>query len=71
MIGHPKFTYDDIVDFKFNDTIKTGKIEIVDAYGTFEQNAEPSYDILIEDENTLYKHIVESLVSKHISNPNT
>ena len=29
-------------------------------YFTFEQNEEPSYDILCKEENCLYKHILES-----------
>lgn len=41
-----------------------GTIEIIDAYGTFEQNEEPSYDILVEnfDEKgpCLVKHVRES-----------
>lgn len=34
-------------------------IQIVDAYGTIEQEDEPSYDICVEEENCLYKHIRE------------
>lgn len=62
MIGHPKYKREDIVSFKFKDKVKTGTVYIVDSYGTFEQNEEPSYDILVETENTLYKHVRESLV---------
>ena len=40
-----------------------GSIEIVDQYGTFEQAEEPSYDILVKEENgCLYKHIRESQI---------
>lgn len=43
----------------------SGEVYIVDAYGTFEQNEEPSYDIMVEDwrgtgEPMLVKHIRES-----------
>ena len=43
-----------------------GVIYIVDAYGTFEQNEEPSYDIeaLYRGEVTLFKHVRESEVSE-------
>lgn len=72
MIGKPKYKYGDIVTFEIldNDDKKyrvTGYIYIVDAYGTFEQNEEPSYDIMVERshlDNTpcLYKHIRESYI---------
>ena len=60
--GKPKYVRGDIVTFTFGETEKTGKISIVDAYGTFGQQEEPSYDIMIEEENCLYKHIEESLI---------
>jgi hypothetical protein len=64
MIGHPQYKRNDVVSFKFKDEVKTGTVYIVDAYGTFEQNEEPSYDILVESENTLYKHVRESKVDE-------
>ena len=51
-----------IVKFKINNIIKEGIILIVDKYGTFEQNKEPSYDIMVTEENTLYKHIIQSMI---------
>ena len=51
-----------IVKFKINNIIKEGIIFIVDKYGTFEQNKEPSYDIMVTEENTLYKHIIQSMI---------
>ena len=51
-----------IVKFKINNIIKEGIIYIVDKYGTFEQNNEPSYDIMVTEENTLYKHIIQSMI---------
>ena len=51
-----------IVKFKINNIIKEGIILIVDKYGTFEQNNEPSYDIMVTEENTLYKHIIQSMI---------
>lgn len=35
-------------------------IQIVDVYGTIEQEDEPSYGICVEEENCLYKHIRET-----------
>ena len=78
MIGKPKFKLDDKVQFDIVDnrdfpnekyTLK-GTVYIVDAYGTFEQNEEPSYDIMVEEGDypigypCLFKHIIESEVSK-------
>lgn len=80
-IGRPKYSRGDIVQFTFSyrphprekddDELRefkgTGEIEIVDAYGTFEQAKEVSYDILgpsVDDPNVqcLYKHIGESSI---------
>lgn len=54
----------DLVMFLFQTELKVGTIWIVDAYGTFEQNEEASYDIYVEEENCLYKHIRQSDVFK-------
>lgn len=64
MLGNPKYSRNDIVTFEFNGETKIGTIAIIDTHGTIEQNTEVSYDIFVEDENCLYKHIVESLVNK-------
>ncbi len=69
MIGYPKYRINDRVKFKPRNEIKIGSVFIVDAYGTFEQQDEPSYDIIVEEENMLYKHIKESLIIGLI-NPN-
>ena len=63
MLGHAKYAYGDIVDFVMNDVVKEGVVAIIDAYGTFEQHIEASYDIMIQKENTLYKHIPESCIT--------
>jgi hypothetical protein len=70
VIGKPIFSYGDTVGFYIKlhnsdeEVFCIGKVEIIDAYGTFEQNDEPSYDIMVEDFNnmgrTLIKHIRES-----------
>ena len=60
MIGKPKYAYQESVKFVIEDEIKVGTVEIIDAYGTFFQSEEPSYDVLVKEENCLYKHIRES-----------
>jgi len=40
----------------------TGKVYIVDPYGTFEQNEEPSYDVMVEN----YKGSGQACLVKHI-----
>lgn len=63
MLGRPKYSYNDQVSFEFKGSIKTGKVWIVDSYGTFFQPEEPLYDIMVEEDGPcLYKHIPESKV---------
>jgi hypothetical protein len=74
MIGKPKYDYDQKVSFTMKDGSKEitleGTVYIVDAYGTFEQNEEPSYDIMVDksphfnNEPCLYKHIREQFVKE-------
>ena len=59
-IGFPKFQIGDVVKIKWDDVEKIGTINVVDANGTLEQCKEPSYDIVIDEDNWLCKHIVES-----------
>lgn len=58
--GRPKYHRNEKVRIRWADKEKIGKITVVDAFGTFEQSDEPSYDILVEEDNCLYKHICES-----------
>ncbi len=58
--GRPRYHRDEMVRIKWDDAEKVGKVFIVDAFGTMDQNEEPSYDILVEEDNCLYKHICES-----------
>ena len=71
ILGKPYFKYGDEVGFNLipyketKEKFFTGKVYIIDAYGTFEQNEEPSYDIMVEDYNgtgkrCLVKHIRQS-----------
>ena len=60
----PKFEFGDVVKFDIEmlngkTSTFTGYVIIIDKCGTFEQNKEPSYDILELELNTLFKHIVE------------
>lgn len=65
MIGHPKFKIDEKVKFDFYGQEKVGTVYIVDKFGTFEDNTDVSYDILVEEENILYKHFNEKYISKY------
>lgn len=66
IIAPPKYHHRDKVKFRKyiedEDTL-IGVIEIIDAHGTFEQDEEPSYDIFVEEENCIYKHIRESWIA--------
>lgn len=76
MIGKPKFKRGDKVKFVLEDKEYVGEIWIIDKYGTFEDDSDVSYDIMVKDafkeddnfyrpnENNdcLFKHITEKLV---------
>jgi hypothetical protein len=64
MIGRPKYKIGDKVSFSFLEGTKHGIIFIVDKYGTFEDDSDVSYDIMVED--TLYKHINEKFIKDYI-----
>jgi len=71
MLGKPKYKENDLVRFEFGkDVYKIGTIYIVDKFGTFEDDSDVSYDIMVESENCLYKHIREDFVEpvKFINN---
>ena len=69
MIGKPKFKKADWVKFELKGEVIEGEIWQVDAYGTFFQTKEPSYDIFSSKKNMLYKHIEESCVTKTTYKP--
>ena len=58
--GNPRYRLGMRVAFNWNGVAKAGKVCVVDAQGTFMQPDEPSYDILVEEENMIYKHMKES-----------
>lgn len=62
MIGNPKYKQGQLVKFSLQENIKEGIIYIVDKYGTFEDDSDVSYDILVTDENCLYKHVREDSI---------
>lgn len=63
---HELFKVGDLVTFQWGDTLKEGIVLVVDAYGTFESPNIPSYDIMVENENMLYKHVKSYLVKSKI-----
>lgn len=65
MLGQPKYKRGDTVSFEMRGEVVAGEVYIVDAYGTFEQNEEPSYDVMIvqdHSEKCLVKHVRESWI---------
>lgn len=64
MIGKPKFKVSDWVSFNWEGKEIEGEVWIVDAYGTFFQTKEPSYDVFSPKECMLYKHMEESCLTK-------
>ena len=74
MLGIPKYKYGEVVIIEIGGRSLKGRIYIVDAYGTFFDNSDVSYDIMVEKSphfnNTrcLYKHINEKFVRKDDEN---
>ena len=68
MLGKPKFKMGSQVDFVTDGTVKSGNIEVIDAYGTYFDKTDVMYDIFVEPENCLYKHIHETNVVEHKAN---
>ena len=74
----PKYDYGDVLIFHMNEVKNwdgetvleeqdiEGVVEIIDRYGTFEQNEEPSYDLYNKERNTLFKHIRQSAIIKKV-----
>lgn len=68
MRGKPKYKIGDKVQFTLEDGTFYGEVYIVDAYGTWDDPHDASYDIMVDNwgpkkEQCLFKHITESLVS--------
>ena len=64
----PKYKINDRVTFTLDDKVITGTVAIVDAYGTFENPNEVSYDIIVvwEGRDTLFKDIGEHMILKKV-----
>ena len=68
MKGKPKFKIGDKVQFTLDNETFYGEVYIVDAYGTWDDPSDVSYDIMVNNwgpkkEECLFKHITEKLVS--------
>ena len=70
MLGKPKYHENDLVEFQWlkDKPNKVGIVYIVDKWGTLSDNSDVSYDILVKEENMLYKHISERYVVKYLGN---
>lgn len=69
MIGKPKYKENNKVEFAFNgEELHEGVVYVVDKYGTYFDKSDVSYDIFVEEENMLYKHINEKYVKRKINN---
>ncbi len=70
MLEKPIYKLGGRVVFNCNKKQNTGVIRIIDAYGTFMQDEEVSYDIYVEEENMLYKHILERNIISYAEKQN-
>lgn len=69
MLGNPKYQENDYVEFTiYENEVRKGVIYVVDKYGTFFDKSDVSYDIYVNEENMLYKHISERYVVKYLGN---
>ena len=62
----PLYRREDTVRFSIGDESLEGVIRVVDAYGTFAQDEEPSYDIYVAKKKCLYKHIRQTTVLEQL-----
>lgn len=60
--SNPSCKVGDEITFFCGNTQKKGVVLIVDAHGTFENSGILSYDILVEEENMLYKHVSNEMI---------
>ena len=58
------YGYNDKVSVIIDEKQYTGIIEIIDSFGTYFDNSEPHYDIFIEKDNLLIKHVPQSIIIK-------
>lgn len=72
MIGNPKYSYGDKVQFTLDGEDYEGTIYIIDKYGTFEDDSDVSYDVMVISDKfksefnpngeCLFKHLNEKLI---------
>ena len=64
MLGKPKYNFDEPVVVKIDNIFYIGRIAIIDKFGTFFDNTDVHYDVLIEEYKDgnpcLIKHLPES-----------
>ena len=69
MIGFPKYNYGDKVIVTFDGDEYVGTIKIIDKHGTFFDESDVCYDVLLNNfgghEQCLVKHINERSVRKY------
>lgn len=69
MIGKPKYDYGQKVEFEIDGKKLQGVVYIIDKYGTFFDDSDVSYDIMVgdvmndPDNACLYKHVREDFVT--------
>ena len=54
------YNYGDKVSFYIDEKEYVGTVEIIDRFGYFFDNSQPYYDIFIESQNLLVKHVGEN-----------
>ena len=59
MLGKPKYKVGEVVKFIAGAKIVEGEIYVVDKWGSFWDYTDVNYDIMVEKDNMLYKHINE------------
>ena len=68
MKGYPKYKLGDTVKFTIEGRTYHGYVYIVDKYGTWDNDTDVSYDIMVNDygdnhdKECLFKHLTERLV---------
>lgn len=59
------YNYGDEVSFYIDEKEYVGTVKIIDRFGCFFDNSQPYYDIFIESQNLLVKHVREDALKPH------
>lgn len=62
--GRPQYKKGERIIFEYEGEFLKGFVEIIHAYGTIDQNEEPSYDIYSDETGSLYRYVKESDINK-------